>query len=168
MSRFHGFCRLALWAVFSGAVCRHSTVVSVTYCLVPSVVAPECVVPRPRGVSEVQSGSAYGPSTLWRSKVAVPMVRHCFSHGCLVSLVVTPGCPSLTSWRSGMLVLVLRLWSLLVAPVFHELRCLDGCALRVCFRVVLLWADSSCGSWRCSSCFLMCLTSLVLWELSLT
>ncbi|MQL87962.1 hypothetical protein Taro_020514 [Colocasia esculenta] len=48
------------------------------------------VVPWPRGVSEVQVGSACGPSTLWRSEVAVSVVRRCFSHGCSVSLVVTP------------------------------------------------------------------------------
>ncbi|MQM19331.1 hypothetical protein Taro_052333, partial [Colocasia esculenta] len=40
---------------------------------------------------EVQGGSTCGPSTLWRSEVAVPMVRRCFSRGCSVSLVVTPG-----------------------------------------------------------------------------
>ncbi|MQL87601.1 hypothetical protein Taro_020151 [Colocasia esculenta] len=36
-----------------------------------SVVAPACVVSRPRGVSRVLSGSECGPSTLWRSEVAV-------------------------------------------------------------------------------------------------
>ncbi|MQL89908.1 hypothetical protein Taro_022492 [Colocasia esculenta] len=37
-------------------------------------------------------------------EVAVPVVRRSFSHGCLVSLVVTPSCSFPTSWRSGMLV----------------------------------------------------------------
>ncbi|MQL73000.1 hypothetical protein Taro_005347, partial [Colocasia esculenta] len=40
---------------------------------------------------------------MWRSEVAVPVVRRCFSRGCSVSLVVTPGCSFLTAWRSGML-----------------------------------------------------------------
>ncbi|MQM04912.1 hypothetical protein Taro_037715 [Colocasia esculenta] len=40
-----------------------------------SVVAPACVVSRPRGVSRVRSGSACGPSTLWRSEVAVLVFR---------------------------------------------------------------------------------------------
>ncbi|MQM09873.1 hypothetical protein Taro_042753 [Colocasia esculenta] len=39
------------------------------------------------------------PSTLWRSEVAMPMVRCLFSLGCLVSLGVTPGCSSPTLWR---------------------------------------------------------------------
>ncbi|MQM04468.1 hypothetical protein Taro_037265 [Colocasia esculenta] len=43
------------------------------------MVALKCVVPLPRGVSKVQGGSACGPSTLWRSEVAVPVVRRCFS-----------------------------------------------------------------------------------------
>ncbi|MQL91449.1 hypothetical protein Taro_024064 [Colocasia esculenta] len=41
-----------------------------------SVVAPACVVSRPRGASGVRGGSTYGPSTLWRSEVAVLVVRH--------------------------------------------------------------------------------------------
>ncbi|MQL81239.1 hypothetical protein Taro_013687, partial [Colocasia esculenta] len=48
---------------------------------------------------------------------------------------------------------VVRLWSLVVAPVFRELLCLGGCVPRVCFRIVLLWPDPSCGSWHYSSCF---------------
>ncbi|MQL70448.1 hypothetical protein Taro_002759 [Colocasia esculenta] len=36
-----------------------------------SVVTSACVVSRPRGVSRVRSGSECGPSTLWRSEVAV-------------------------------------------------------------------------------------------------
>ncbi|MQL82299.1 hypothetical protein Taro_014770 [Colocasia esculenta] len=55
---------------------------------------------------EVQGGSACGPSTLWRSEVAVPGGETSFSLGCLVSLRVTLGCSFPTSWRSGMLVLV--------------------------------------------------------------
>ncbi|MQM10609.1 hypothetical protein Taro_043504, partial [Colocasia esculenta] len=45
-------------------------------------------------MSEVQGGFAYGPSTLWRSEVAMPVVRRSFSHGCSVSLVrvCTEGC----------------------------------------------------------------------------
>ncbi|MQM17564.1 hypothetical protein Taro_050536 [Colocasia esculenta] len=74
----------------------------------------------------VQGGSACGPSTLWRSEVVVPVVRHSFLLGCSVSLMVTPGCSCPTLWRSGMLVLVLRLWSLVVAPVFRELLVLAG------------------------------------------
>ncbi|MQM17030.1 hypothetical protein Taro_049998 [Colocasia esculenta] len=50
-------------------------------------------------MSEVQGGSACGPLTLWRSEVVVPVVRQCFSCGCSVSLVVTPNCSFLTSWR---------------------------------------------------------------------
>ncbi|MQL71030.1 hypothetical protein Taro_003340 [Colocasia esculenta] len=41
-----------------------------------SMVAPVRVTSRPRSVSEVRGGSAYGPSTLWRSEVAVLVVRH--------------------------------------------------------------------------------------------
>ncbi|MQM20892.1 hypothetical protein Taro_053923 [Colocasia esculenta] len=40
-----------------------------------SVVAPVCVASQPRGVSAVQGGSACGPSTLWRSEVAMLVVR---------------------------------------------------------------------------------------------
>ncbi|MQL81609.1 hypothetical protein Taro_014079 [Colocasia esculenta] len=43
------------------------------------MVASACVVSRPHGVSGVQGGSACGPSTLWRSEVAVLVVR-CRSH----------------------------------------------------------------------------------------
>ncbi|MQL72666.1 hypothetical protein Taro_005000 [Colocasia esculenta] len=39
-----------------------------------SVVAPTCVASRPHVVFGVQGGSAYGPSTLWRSEVAVLVV----------------------------------------------------------------------------------------------
>ncbi|MQL88073.1 hypothetical protein Taro_020625 [Colocasia esculenta] len=40
-----------------------------------SVVAPACMASRPGGVSTVRGGSACGPSTLWRSEVAVLEVR---------------------------------------------------------------------------------------------
>ncbi|MQL99120.1 hypothetical protein Taro_031837 [Colocasia esculenta] len=36
------------------------------------------------------------------------------------------------------------------------------CVSMVCFHVVLLWPDPSCGSWRCSSCFCL-LEFLLLW-----
>ncbi|MQL78384.1 hypothetical protein Taro_010814 [Colocasia esculenta] len=64
-------------------------------------------------------GSACGPSTWWRSEVVVPVVRRCFSHGCSVSLVVTPGCSFLTSWVWDVGACVVRLWSHVVAPVFR-------------------------------------------------
>ncbi|MQL67739.1 hypothetical protein Taro_000016, partial [Colocasia esculenta] len=60
-----------------GAWCTHPTAGSVTRSLVLFVVAPECVVPCPRSVSMVQGGSACGPSTLWRSEVAVPVLLRC-------------------------------------------------------------------------------------------
>ncbi|MQM16266.1 hypothetical protein Taro_049221 [Colocasia esculenta] len=92
-------------------------------------------------MSEVQVGSACGPS---RSEVAVPMVRRCFSHGCSVSLVVTPGCSFLTSWRFGLLgACLVRLWSHMVAPVFHELLYLGGCMPRCCFCIVFDSAGSA-------------------------
>ncbi|MQL94509.1 hypothetical protein Taro_027167, partial [Colocasia esculenta] len=89
----------------------------------------------------------------------------------------TGRCSSLTSWSdrgAGWFCLwaldivevqdvgacVVRLWSHVVALVFRELLCLGGCVTRVCFRIVLLWPDPGCGSWRCSSCFRMCLTLL--------
>ncbi|MQM15739.1 hypothetical protein Taro_048690 [Colocasia esculenta] len=75
--------------------------------------------------------------------MAVPVVRQCFSHGCSVYLVVTPGCSFPTSWWFGM------------------------CVPRVCFRVVLLWPDLGGGSWHYSSRFHMCLTPLVRRESSL-
>ncbi|MQL96371.1 hypothetical protein Taro_029043 [Colocasia esculenta] len=139
------FVGLASWALFNGFCSAGSlgclvltqTTVSVARSLVPSVVALECVVPCPRGVSKVQGGSACGPSTLCRSKVAVPMVRRSFSHGFSVSLVVTPSCSFPTSWRSGMLgACVVRLWSHVVAPVFRELLCLGKCVPRCCFHFV--------------------------------
>ncbi|MQL91328.1 hypothetical protein Taro_023938, partial [Colocasia esculenta] len=76
--------------------------------------------------------------------MSVPLVRRSFSRGCSGSLMVTPGCSFLTSWRSGMLgACVVRLWSHVVAPVFHELLCLSGCVPRlVCFHLLeflLLW-----------------------------
>ncbi|MQL82970.1 hypothetical protein Taro_015458, partial [Colocasia esculenta] len=81
-----------------------------------------------RACSSARSvGYAYGLSTLWRSEVAVPVVRRCFSHGCSVSLVVTPGCSFLTSWRFGMLgACVVRLWSHVVAPGFLASACVDS------------------------------------------
>ncbi|MQL90585.1 hypothetical protein Taro_023193 [Colocasia esculenta] len=92
----------------------------------------------------VQGSSACGPSTMWRSEVVVPVVRRSFSHGCSVSLVVTPGCSFPTSWRSGMLgACVVRLWSHVVAPVFRELLCLSGCMPRCCFRFVFDSAGSA-------------------------
>ncbi|MQL69433.1 hypothetical protein Taro_001728 [Colocasia esculenta] len=79
-----------------------------------------------------------------RSEVAVPVVRRYFSHGCSVSLVVTPGCSFLTSWRSRMLgACVVRLWSHVVAPVLRELLCLGGCMPRCCFRLVFDSAGSA-------------------------
>ncbi|MQL99006.1 hypothetical protein Taro_031724 [Colocasia esculenta] len=96
-----------------------------------------------RVLSGCLSGSACGPSTLWRFEVAVPMVRRSFSHGCSVSLVVTPGCSFPTSWRSGMLgACVVRLWSHVVASVFCELLCLSGCMPRCCFHIVFDSAGS--------------------------
>ncbi|MQM10823.1 hypothetical protein Taro_043721 [Colocasia esculenta] len=87
---------------------------------------------------EVQGGSACGPSTLWRSEVVVLVVRHSFSRGCSMSLVVTPSCSFPTSWRSGMLgACVMRLRSYVVAPMFCELLYLGGCVPRCCFRIVL-------------------------------
>ncbi|MQL76988.1 hypothetical protein Taro_009392 [Colocasia esculenta] len=78
------------------------------------------------------------------SEVAVPVVRCCFSHGCSVSLVVTPSCSFPTSWRSGMLgACVVRLWSHVVTPVFRELLCLDGCVPRCCFCIVFDSAGSA-------------------------
>ncbi|MQM01437.1 hypothetical protein Taro_034195 [Colocasia esculenta] len=67
----------------------------------------------------------------------MPVVRRCFSHGCSVSLVVTPGCSFPTLWRSGMLgACVVRLWSHVVALVFRELHCLSGCVPMFCFRFI--------------------------------
>ncbi|MQM16665.1 hypothetical protein Taro_049623 [Colocasia esculenta] len=57
------------------------------------------------GMSEVQGGSACGPSTLWWCEVAVPVVRDVGAY-------------------------VVRLWSHVVAPVFRELLCLGGCVPR--------------------------------------
>ncbi|MQM11161.1 hypothetical protein Taro_044065, partial [Colocasia esculenta] len=92
------------------------------------ITTSEKASPRPRGVSEVQGGSAYGTPTLWRYEVVVPVdVGAC----------------------------AVRLWSHMVAPVFRELRCLGGCVPRICFHVVLLWPDPDCGSWCYSSCFRM-------------
>ncbi|MQM21810.1 hypothetical protein Taro_054855 [Colocasia esculenta] len=133
---------------------RHPSVVSVTRSLVPSVVAPECVV-------SLTSWCVQGPGwfCLWaldlvEVEVAVPGGETSFSLCCLVSPGVTPGCSFPTSRRSGMLgACVMRLWSHLVTPVFHELLCLGGCVPRGCFRIVLLSPDPGCGSWHCSSCF---------------
>ncbi|MQM08605.1 hypothetical protein Taro_041462 [Colocasia esculenta] len=87
-------------------------------------------------VSEVQGGSACGPSTLWRSEVVVPVVRHYFSRGFLVSLVVTPGCSFPTLWRSRMLVLCREtLVSLGRSGVPRAPLSRRVCA-KVCFRIV--------------------------------
>ncbi|MQM00555.1 hypothetical protein Taro_033293, partial [Colocasia esculenta] len=89
-------------------------------------------------------GSTCGPSTLWRSEVAMPVVRRSFSCGCSVSQVVTPCCSFLTLWRSGMLgACVVRLWSHVVAPVFYELLYLGWCMPRCCFRIVFDSAGST-------------------------
>ncbi|MQM04467.1 hypothetical protein Taro_037264 [Colocasia esculenta] len=70
-------------------------------------------------VSDLEQKGDKWPSTLWRSEVAVIVVRWCFSRGCSVSLVVTPSCslPDLVEvWDVG--ACVVRLWSHVVAPVF--------------------------------------------------
>ncbi|MQM07899.1 hypothetical protein Taro_040744 [Colocasia esculenta] len=87
-----GLVGLAMWAVLSG------------FCSAGSFAVPCADTRLLFRVSEVQCGSACGPSTLWRSEVVVPVVRRCFSRGFLVSLVVTPGCSFPRSWRFGMLV----------------------------------------------------------------
>ncbi|MQM23795.1 hypothetical protein Taro_056865, partial [Colocasia esculenta] len=61
--------RVPLLAASGGGLVAVVVTASVPGC--QSVVAPACVVSRPRGVSRVRSGSACGPSTLWRSEVAV-------------------------------------------------------------------------------------------------
>ncbi|MQL98311.1 hypothetical protein Taro_031009 [Colocasia esculenta] len=38
---------------------------------------------------------------------------------------------------------VVRLWSHVVAPAFHELLCLSGCVPRFCFRIVFDSAGSA-------------------------
>ncbi|MQM20520.1 hypothetical protein Taro_053541 [Colocasia esculenta] len=131
-----GFVRLASWALFSD------------FCSAGSL--------------GVQGGSVCGPSTLWRSEVAVPMVRHSFSRGCSVSLVVTPGCSFPTLWRSGMLgSCVVRLWSHVVAPVFRELRCLGGCVpSALCLTPLVLWESCLARPWLWVMA-LLCSSSLV-------
>ncbi|MQL97167.1 hypothetical protein Taro_029851 [Colocasia esculenta] len=112
-----GSCSL-LWLTSLTLPGRHPTAGFVNCSVVPSVVAP--------------------------SEVAVLVVRHSFSHGCSVSLVVTPSCSFPTSWRSGMLgACVVRLWSHVVAPVFRELLCLGGCVPRCCFHIVFDSAGSA-------------------------
>ncbi|MQL97360.1 hypothetical protein Taro_030054 [Colocasia esculenta] len=77
------------------------------------------------------------------------VVRRCFSHGCSVSIVVTPGSSFPTSWRSRMLgACVVRLWSHVVAPMFRELLCLGGCMPRCCFRIVFDSAGSVGVVWK--------------------
>ncbi|MQL80887.1 hypothetical protein Taro_013333, partial [Colocasia esculenta] len=72
----------------------------------------------------------------------------------MVSLGATPGCSFLDLVEvQDVSACVVRLWSLVVAPVFRELLCLGGCVPRVCFRILLLWPNPGCGSWCCSSCF---------------
>ncbi|MQM04626.1 hypothetical protein Taro_037426, partial [Colocasia esculenta] len=61
--------RVPLLAASGGGLVAVVVTTSVLGC--QSVVAPACVVSRPRGVSRVRSGSVCGPSTLWRSEVAV-------------------------------------------------------------------------------------------------
>ncbi|MQL72028.1 hypothetical protein Taro_004352, partial [Colocasia esculenta] len=51
------------------------------------------------------------------SEVAVPVVRRSFSHGCAVSLVVTPSCSFPTSWRWDVGSCIVRLGSHVVALV---------------------------------------------------
>ncbi|MQL78181.1 hypothetical protein Taro_010610 [Colocasia esculenta] len=63
------------------------------------------------------------------------MVRHSFSHGCSVSLVVTPGCSFPTSWEVWDVgACVVRFGSHVVAPVRAE----------GCFRIVFD-SDGSMG-----------------------
>ncbi|MQL83704.1 hypothetical protein Taro_016199 [Colocasia esculenta] len=91
-------------------------------------------------VGRVGMGLQLGRATV----VAVPVVRHSFSLGRSVSLVVTLGCSFSTPWRSGMLgACVVRLRPRVVAPVFCELLCLGGFMPRCCFRIVFDFASSA-------------------------
>ncbi|MQL79231.1 hypothetical protein Taro_011668 [Colocasia esculenta] len=147
------------------ALCRHPSVVSVTRSLVPSVVAPECVV-------SLTSWSVRGAGWFWLWALDLVEVlggRACGETLLLMWLLgVSRGdtslfLPDLLEVRD-VGACVVRLWFLVVAPVFRELLCLGGYVPRVFFHIVLLWPDPGCGSWRCSSCFRMCLTPLVLRE----
>ncbi|MQM14126.1 hypothetical protein Taro_047056 [Colocasia esculenta] len=70
-------------------------------------------------------------------EVAVPVVRRC----CLMWLLGVSRGDTLLFLPNFMEVrdvgaCVVRLWSHVVAPVFHELLCLGGCVPRYCFRIV--------------------------------
>ncbi|MQL93426.1 hypothetical protein Taro_026071 [Colocasia esculenta] len=88
-----------------------------------SVVAPACMASQPCGVPGVRGGSACGPSTLWRSEVAVLTVRRC-SH-----LVVV--------------------WS---RRAFRGLLPLRA-RLRWFLRESCVWPDLGWWSWRCDVLF---------------
>ncbi|MQL96217.1 hypothetical protein Taro_028892 [Colocasia esculenta] len=80
-SRGSGWCVLLLATSGGGLV---AVVVTIPVLGCQFVVAPVCVASRPRCVSEGWGGSACGPSTLWRSEVAVFvfmllwLVRDCY------------------------------------------------------------------------------------------
>ncbi|MQM16284.1 hypothetical protein Taro_049240, partial [Colocasia esculenta] len=89
----------------------------------------------------VKGGSACGPSNLWRFEVAVVVVRRrshlvawCLSGDTWLFL------PDLVEVRD-VGACVVRLWSHVVAPVFHELLCLGGCVSR--FTAFLSSFDSA-------------------------
>ena len=105
----------------------------------------------------MQVGSAYGPSTLWRSEVALLV-----SDVLLTWLLgVSRGdtwlfLPDLVEVRD-VGACVVRLWSHVVALMFRELLYLSGCMPRCCFRFVFDSAGSAgvvfgptlvCGSWH--------------------
>ncbi|MQL68342.1 hypothetical protein Taro_000635, partial [Colocasia esculenta] len=78
------FCSLSLGVVYGGT--------------------DECVVPSPRGVSEVQGGSACGPSTLWRSEMVVFGVR---ADGCFGIVFDTAGSAGVLSGPTWLWVVAL-------------------------------------------------------------
>ncbi|MQL84814.1 hypothetical protein Taro_017325 [Colocasia esculenta] len=93
------------------------------------VVAPASVVSQPGGVSRVQGGSACGPSTLWRSEVAVLedcsiliSVCCCATSGsevcCCFGWCVLAGFPRLVPWWFWWRFSQDRLTLLLLAAVF--------------------------------------------------
>ncbi|MQM03552.1 hypothetical protein Taro_036337 [Colocasia esculenta] len=91
-----------------------------------SMVAPACVASRPRGVSKVRGGSTCGPSTLWRSEVAVLMCSEVLACSCMPWLADGPlegPCVPCACWACRGLQASGSAWFLLCSPCLFT-RCL--------------------------------------------
>ncbi|MQM20574.1 hypothetical protein Taro_053597 [Colocasia esculenta] len=103
-----------------------------------SAVAPTCMTSQPCGVSGVRGGSACGPSTLWRSEVAVlalVVVASCFPTALAGEGLVIP---------TGLCSRGSPVYFLQLGARGHGSSVLDGLQRRLWRRVVVISSESEC------------------------